>query len=55
MIDFPDFCIRGVRTSDITPDGELSAMVFYPDERTIQNRLDGGMEKSINWEDEPLL
>jgi hypothetical protein len=49
---FPDNCIRGIRKKDfLTPEG-ISSAVYLPDERTAQNREDGGLETSINWEDD---
>jgi hypothetical protein len=50
MDDYPDFCLRGLRKSDIN-NNSLNSNAFYPDENTASTRLDRGMETSINWED----
>lgn len=53
MKDMPDFCIRGIfKSSLITPEGDILADVFIPDDRTKKDREDGGSEVSINWEDD---
>jgi hypothetical protein len=55
-MDFPASCLRGIRKQNqITPEGGVSAEVFYPDRRTAENRKDGGAEISINWEDEETV
>lgn len=55
MEEFPDYCLRGLTKNDIGPTKDISSNVFYPDERTGANRADGGMEKSINWEDDDTV
>ncbi len=53
MVNFPDFCIRGiVKKSYIYEDTEtVSAALFIPDSRTRVTRSDEGTETSINWDD----
>jgi len=53
MTDFPEFCIRGIRSpKHISPEGEIHGDAFLPDDRTAHTRDDNGKETSINWEDD---
>jgi len=54
MDEYPEFCLRGLTKNDISNNAPNSN-AFYPDERTTANRSDGGMEKSINWEDDETV
>jgi hypothetical protein len=54
MDDYPEFCLRGLSKKEITNNAPNSD-AFYPDKRTAQERPDGGMEKSINWEDDETV
>jgi len=53
MLNFPDFCIRGIRKNDqCFPDqNTVSFTLYMPDTRTREVRDDNGFETSINWED----
>lgn len=50
----PNSLIRGVsEKKKLTSDGRYAAAtLFYPDERTANERDDGGFEVSVNWEDD---
>jgi hypothetical protein len=53
MDEYPDFCLRGLSKNDIDiSNNSPTSNAFYPEEKTAMNRPDGGMEKSINWEDD---
>ncbi len=54
MNNFPEFCIRGIaKGSHInTDDNTIVFRDYLPDTRTSRNRIDGGSETSINWEDD---
>lgn len=52
-----DYCLRGIKKADwLHKDGSVSAVAFYPDDRTLRTRqekgLEPGYETSINWEDD---
>lgn len=51
--NLPDSCLRGItKTDDITSDGKVAAVAFYPSKKNAPNRPDGASETSINWEDD---
>ncbi len=50
---FPETLLRGISKKDfITSEGTPSALVYFPDERSLKSRNDGNIETSINWEDD---
>ena len=53
MLDFPNYCIRGIRKKSFFYDDTdtASSALYIPDSRTSKDRSDGGSETSINWED----
>jgi hypothetical protein len=54
MPEYPDHCIRGIRKKDywFEDTDTVSAALYEPDTRTKDDREDGGIETSINWEDD---
>ena len=49
----PATCLRGLRLSKWVVEGRYVATeAFLPDKRTAANRADGGLETSVNWEDD---
>lgn len=51
---FPTQCFRGIRKEKwIDENGYISPLVYEPDERTKNDRCDGFIETSIEWDDEP--
>jgi hypothetical protein len=44
--------LRGLRKGDWVSGGVILTAAFLPDTRTVEGRADGGMEVSINWEDD---
>lgn len=57
MTDFPDDCLRGLRSKTFLVEGTsaLSGVAFEPDYRTAGQRNDHGLETSINWEDDTTI
>jgi len=54
-MDLPDHCLRGLRTADLSKDGQVSAQAFKPNEKTAGARDDGAQESSVNWEDDDTV
>lgn len=52
MNDFPENCLRGIQKLSYILDGEVASDVFFPYEKTAENRADKAQETSINWEDD---
>jgi hypothetical protein len=51
--DFPIYCLRGLRKMDWVDDRSIiDTEAFLPDPKTARTRTDGGLETSINWEDD---
>jgi hypothetical protein len=49
----PASCLRGLRAPGwVYDDGVICSDAFMPDSRTARGRVDGGIETSINWEDD---
>lgn len=53
MDNFPDYCLRGIfGRDDITDEGSVSAICFFPKLDSADRRDDGKSETSIDWEDD---
>lgn len=54
MAEFPDACLRGLRSKDfvLSDTQSLSAVIFEPNYKISANRQDRACETSINWEDD---
>ena len=58
MSAFPTYCLRGLRSKAFLVEGApavVAAGAFEPDYRTSEQRVDGGFEASINWEDDTTV
>lgn len=58
MSAFPTHCLRGLRSKAFLVEGApavVAAGAFEPDYRTGEQRVDGGFETSINWEDDTTV
>lgn len=57
MIEFPDYCICGLRKKDYVVQNTqyITSLAFEPDYHTSQIREDSGCETSINWEDDDSI
>ena len=50
--DYPESCLRGIRSPKWVMDGIVLADAFEPDKRTAEGGADNCGEVSINWEDD---
>jgi hypothetical protein len=51
--NFPIYCLRGLRKMDWVDDRlVIDTEAFLPDPKTARTRTDGGLETSVNWEDD---
>ena len=54
--DLPASCLRGLRLARWVVDGRYVATeAFFPDSQTAGQREDGGLETSVNWEDDSTV
>jgi hypothetical protein len=51
----PASCLRGLKKADWVKDSIVLTAAFLPDERTAENRQDGGAEVSVHWEDDSTV
>jgi len=54
--DFPATCLRGLRKPNWVVDGQfVDTEAFIPNRKPTVPRHDGGLETSVNWEDNPSV